>query len=143
MGRFYGSMLFDDKEILHVYTYNRDDEEYIDHITSKDYGKTWDEPRLSFVKHGLRNPQITQMDGVYIAHGRTGAIDGFVLYTSEDGQNWDEGTYIGHEKGCCYYSNNIILKDKDNTNRLLIQFSEMYGRKDCVNIKHAWLKITR
>lgn len=141
MGRAYGAMVIDHEENLHVYAYNANDEEHIDHVISKDFGKTWEEATLSFVKDGLRNPQITQIDGVFIAHGRNAQRTGFVLYTSKDGQNWDDGSYIGNATGVCYYSNNIVLKDKDGKNRLLIQYSENYGQGSCVNIKHAWLTI--
>ena len=143
MGRGYGSMLFDDKGVLHVYAYNVNDEQHMDHIISKDRGMTWEKPTACYLKEGIRNPQVTQIDGIYIAHGRNAAVTGFVLYTSEDGQNWDEGTYIGKERGYCYYSNNIVLKDKNNKNRLLIQFSESYGVAACVNIKHVWLTVDK
>lgn len=83
------------------------------------------------------------MDGVYILHGRNKTADGFVLYTSEDGEHWDEGTYIGKESGACYYSNNIVLKDKQGHNRLLIQYSEMYGKESCVNVFHRFLTIKK
>ena len=64
------------------------------------------------------------------------------LYTSEDGYNWDEGTHIGHVGGGCYYSNNLVLKDKNGNNRLLIQYSECY-KGNRVNVKHTWLTIEK
>lgn len=39
LGRGYGSMLFDDNGMLHVYVYNKNDEQHIDHIVSVDNGK--------------------------------------------------------------------------------------------------------
>ncbi len=143
LGRGYGSMLFDAEGKLHVYAYNKDNEQYIDHIVSTDCGASWKEAEVCYVKHGLRNPQVAQIDNIYIAHGRSAALTGFVLYTSEDGQTWDEGTFIADEKGSCYYSNNIVLKDTDGKNRMLIQYSEKYGRDDCVNVKHVWLTIEK
>ena len=143
MGRGYGSMLFDDKGILHVYAYNVNDEQHMDHIISKDCGKTWEAPTACYMKEGIRNPQTAQIDGIYIAHGRNATVTGFVLYTSKDGQNWDEGSYVATERGYCYYSNNIVLKDKNNKNRLLIQYSEVYGVAACVNVKHVWLTVER
>lgn len=142
MGRGYGAMMFDDDGILHVYAYNQKDEVNMDHIVSKDCGRTWEKPTVCFLKDGIRNPQVAQMDGIYIAHGRNAALNGFVLYTSEDGQNWDEGCYLGHAEGACYYSNNIVLK-KNNKNSLLIQYSEMYGREMCVNVKHVWMSVEK
>ena len=142
-GRGYGSMLFDDCGELHVYAYNMNDEQHLDHIVSKDCGKTWGEADTLYLKEGIRNPQSAQIDGVYILHGRNADVNGFVLYTSEDGKTWDEGSYLGHEKGSCYYSNNIVMKDKDNKNRMLIQYSEMYGIESCVDVKHVWLTVER
>ena len=95
------------------------------------------------MKEGCRNPQVALIDGVYILHGRNAAINGFVFYTSEDGQNWDEGSYLGRTEGYCYYSNNIELKDKNNKNRLLVQYSDIYGNYASVNVKHVWLTIER
>lgn len=143
LGRGYGSILFDDKGLLHMYAYNINDERNMDHIISKDCGKTWGAPDVCYLKDGIRNPQTAQIDGVYVVHGRNAASDGFVLYTSEDGCVWDEGAYLGRERGSCYYSNNIVLKNRENKNRLLIQFSEVYGVAACVDVKHAWLTVER
>lgn len=143
LGRGYGAILIDDKGKLHVYAYNVKEKYHIDHIISEDLGKTWQEPDVCFLNEGIRNPQIAQMDGVYILHGRNADYNGFVFYTSEDGQNWDEGTYLGRVGGSCYYSNNIVLKDKDKGNRLLVQYSECYGVAECVNIKHVWLTVEK
>lgn len=143
LGRGYGSILFDESGVLHAYAYNKNDEQHMDHVISRDAGRTWSAPEVCYLKEGIRNPQTAQIDGVYILHGRNAAVNGFVLYTSEDGQNWDEGTYLGHEKGPCYYSNNIVLKNKEGKNRLLIQYSECYGVDWCVDVKHVWLEIKR
>lgn len=143
-GRSYCSILFDEQGNLHAYAYNKRDEVHMDHIISKDQGKTWGEVTTCYLKEGIRNPQTALMDGVYILHGRNAGWDGFVFYTSEDGQNWDEGTYLAKvEQGTCYYSNNIVLKDQNKGNRLLVQYSECYGVEDCVDVKHVWLTVNR
>ncbi len=142
LGRGYGSMLFDDKGLLHVYAYNENDERAMDHATSDDCGLTWRETDVCFLAKGIRNPQTARMDGVYILHGRAEKESGFVIYFSEDGHNWDEGTYIGEVKGTCYYSNNIVLKNELGKNRLLIQYSESYDLTR-VNIFHRWLTVER
>ena len=136
-------MLFDDEGRLHIYAYNLNDEQNMDHIISEDNGKTWQEPSTCYLKEGIRNPQTAQMDGVYILHGRNAGASGFVFYTSNDGHNWDEGTYLGHIGGGCYYSNNIVLKNENNQNRLLVQYSECYGVEHCVDVKHVWLTVER
>ncbi len=141
LGRGYGALLIDDEERLHVYAYNVNDECNADHIVSEDFGKTWGEADTCYLKEGIRNPQIAQIDGIYVLHGRNAARTGFVLYSSEDGEHWDDGAYIAHAEGACYYSNNIVLKDTRNKNRLLIQYSECYGRELCVDVKHVWLTV--
>ena len=141
--RGYGALLVDDGGRMHVYAYNISDEIHMDHVVSEDLGRTWGAPTACYLKEGIRNPQIAQMDGVFILHGRNAAADGFVFYTSEDGEHFDEGAYLGREKGPCYYSNNIVLKDKKGNNRLLVQYSEMYGVEACVNVKHVWLTVEK
>lgn len=37
----------------------------------------------------------------------------------------------------------IALQNENGKNRLLIQYSEMYGKESCVNVKHIWLTIDR
>ncbi|MBR4865961.1 MAG: exo-alpha-sialidase [Clostridia bacterium] len=140
--RGYGAMLFDGKGNLHVYAYNRGDESKIDHAVSPDKGKTWGKATQCQVKGGLRNPQINLIDGVFVAHGRSMELKRFMLYTSRDGENWDEGSAVRSlSYPCaCYYSNNLVLTDRDGKNRMLIQFSESYDRER-VNVMHMWLSI--
>lgn len=158
MGRAYGSILFDDKDILHMYTYNSKDEEHLDHLVSCDFGKTWEILEPCPVKQGARNPQTAFMDGVYFLHGRTSDIGGFVLYTSENGSDWDEGTrienYEGHLCGA-FYSNNIVLED-ENGKFLFVQYSCPYINRPLyyseadkkyyvatVNVKHVRVRIEK
>jgi hypothetical protein len=143
VGRAYGSMLFDEEGTLHVFLYNINDEVNMDHAVSRDCGKTWEIRPPCYLKDGIRNPQVTQIDGIYVAHGRNASMNGFVLYTSRDGETWDEGCYLGHVPGVCYYSNNIVLKDRDGARRLLIQYSENYGKDSCVNVKHVWMRVKK
>lgn len=144
-GRGYGALLFDDAGRLHVYAYNMNAETEMDHIVSEDLGKTWGEPTTCYVAKKIRNPQVNQMDGVFLLHGRTGgAGKAMVLYSSEDGQNWDEGYYVSQcpDKGTGYYSNNIVLEDSNGNHRMRIQFSEPY-ESSCVNVMQCWVRIKR
>ena len=75
-----------------------------------------------------------------ISFGRNAAADGFVLYTSEDGEHWDEGTDLGRAKGASYYSNNIVLDLENGAQRVLIQASTPYS-KGCVNIAHWTMEL--
>ena len=142
LGRSYGALLFDDEGKLHVYGYNLHDERNIDHAVSLDCGKTWKKTETCYLAKGIRNIQVAQMDGIYIMHGRAEQQTGFVLYTSKDGYTWDEGELLAEVKQYCYYSNNLVLKDKDGSNRLLVQYSESYGGSR-VNVFHLWVKIKK
>ncbi len=150
--RGYGSILFDEKGILHAYAYNESSERELDHAISEDCGKTWKVCEPCYVAHGIRNPQTALIDGVYVLHGRAEKLEGFVLYTSEDGYTWDEGTFLIENKGAaCYYSNNLNLKD-ENGNFLLIQYSDTSnypqelnhrGETMKVNVMHQRLRIIK
>jgi len=150
-GRCYGSLLFDGK-LLHAFAYNINAEDKLDHAVSEDLGKSWKVLPPCFLKEGIRNPQTAFIDGVYIIHGRDASRGGFVLYTSEDCENFDEGTFICKYPYVCgaFYSNNINLKDEKG-NFLLIQYSDIY-LNDCfnldhwvatVNVKHTNLRVKR
>lgn len=147
IGRNYGSMLFDNNGVLHAYTHNEKANYDFDHATSRDMGKTW-EVCTTHLDKGCRNPQVALVDGVYIMHGRSEDYEGLVMYTSEDGQNWDDGTILIHNKGAAaFYSNNLNLTDEKG-NFLLIQYSDRYF-SDCfktqynsrVNVMHAKIRI--
>ena len=141
-GRGYGSILFDGEGILHAYAYNVNAADKLDHAVSKDLGKTWEVLEPCYVEKGIRNPQTALIDGVYILHGRAAGNKGFVLYTSEDGANWDEGYFVvKKEKGFAYYSNNLNLRDEKG-NFLLIQYSDTYAGKR-VNVMHTRLRVKK
>ncbi|MBQ8509754.1 MAG: exo-alpha-sialidase [Clostridia bacterium] len=141
-GRGYGSILFDTDGRLHMYAYNINRERYMDHLVSSDLGLTWEVCEPCYLEKGIRNPQTALIDGVYILHGRGENGHGFVLYSSVDGYTWDKGEYLEHDKGFCYYSNNIVLREADGSNVLLIQYSDTYASW-CVNVMHMRLKIEK
>lgn len=142
LGRGYGAMIFDENGVFHAYTYNQNDEIHMDHAKSYDLGKTWQLCEPCFVEKGIRNPQTALIDGVYILHGRSGDWNGFVLYSSIDAENWDEGIFIKEDKfAAAFYSNNVNLKDEIG-NFLLIQYSDKYD--GCrVNVNHLNVRIIK
>ncbi len=148
--RGYGSIIFDEKGILHAYAYNEGDECHMDHAVSSDCGKTWSVLEPCFLAHGIRNPQTGFVDGVFVLHGRAKEVEGFVLYTSEDATNWDEGCMLINKKGGgAYYSNNLTLRD-ENGSFLLVQFSHPYAEPATtpyelsqVNVMHTRLRILK
>ena len=140
-GRFYGTIQFDMNDNLFVYAYNENCEEEMDYAISKDFGKTWCKTGVCYLDKKIRNPQVAILDGQFILHGReAGNINSFVLYTSEDGINWDEGSRIvDYHPAVSFYSNNVIVT-KDEKDRLLVQYSQTYKESCCVNIYHMWIE---
>ena len=146
-GRGYGTMSLLPDGGLIAYVYNINDERNLDYVISYDDGRTWSEPGTSFFAKQIRNPQMTAFKGGYVLHGRSGCKgdDGvrgnFVLYTSADGINWDEGCYLRMlDAGSGAYSNSIAVGalDPDTPDRLLIQASHAYEEAK-TNILHWWL----
>jgi len=70
----------------------------------------------------------------------------FVFYCSKEGSHLDEGTIVselleGKPQDVCYYSNNLVLKDKDGKKRMLVQYSEQHQVNTTkVNIMNAWVE---
>ena len=133
-----------------VYSYNNDDDgEVLQYVTSDDGGFTWSEVQETPFAKRLRNPQLSaRIGGLYFIHGRSGSFGPdprhLVLYSSEDGINWDEGVYLnrGSTDALDSYSTNEVIGkyDSESPNRLLIQSSIAYddaGRR--VNLHHWWL----
>lgn len=86
---------------------------------------------------------IRSFDGVYILHGRAGGVKGFVLYTSTDAENFDEGTMLIDKKDAyCFYSNNLTLTDEKGE-FMLIQYSDTYDESCRVNVWHQVLRIKK
>ena len=149
-GRGYGSMIFDENDTLHVYAYNRNAENYMDHAVSQDFGAGWKLLEPSYLEKGIRNPQTAILDGVFILHGRTGDRNGFVVYTSEDGSKWDEGVLVEHQNylAGAYYSNNLIMEDEKGR-FLLVQYSGPYTKETepyyvgTVNVKHMRIEVEK
>lgn len=136
-GRGYGNMIFDSEGILHAYAYNVKSEKELDHAISRDCGKTWELLKPCYLANKIRNPQIALIDGVYLLHGRGGDLGGFVMYTSEDATNWDEGTILSDKTHVgAFYSENLNLKD-ENGNFLLIQYSDTYDKPN-PNASSPW-----
>ncbi|WP_146605309.1 sialidase family protein [Jiangella anatolica] len=139
IGRAYGSLLLRADGSMICYAYNKDDERSMDFAISEDAGRTWSTTGSTPVAKGIRNPQTAYLDGVYLLHGRAANGRGFVMYTSSDGLNWDDGWMIEAEKQRCYYSNNIVVPSPEGGDRLLVQYSDAYqGAR--VNVMHLWVE---
>jgi hypothetical protein len=112
----------------------------LDYVTSADYGKTWSEVRTTHFSKRIRNQQMIKFDDTYFIHGRAKGGH-FVIYSSEDGKNWDEGTFLRmSEAGAGAYSNSIVTGkfNPGKDNKLLIQASHAY-QDHKTNVLHWWI----
>lgn len=124
------------------------DEKNIPYVISKDGGHTWSEVKTTYFAKSIRNPQMStsKVGDYYFIHGRSGSYgenpNNFVLYSSKDGINWDEGVYlVSREKtpragAGDFYSGNAVV---GNPKRLLIQADISYNGPR-VSIYHWWVE---
>lgn len=144
----YGNMVVREDSSLICYEYDKGDEYNMIYHLSYDMGATWAETGKSHCPKRIRNPQVARVNGGYILHGRAGCETpelppDFVLYTSENGIDWDEGKYIcaiPTQSG--YYTNNLVMDQPDGSQRVLIQSSVPYDRGR-VNVCHWFLDIAK
>ena len=147
IGYGYGNLVYRDDGALICYRYLPSDEFNMPYDISYDKGKSWTEHGMSYCTKRIRNPQVRKVKGGYILHGRSGLMSfdipiAFVLYTSKDGINWDEGEYLCKKTGNgAYYSNSIVFDKEDGSQRILIQASIPWGGPWQVNVNHWWLTI--
>jgi len=140
--------------IVYSYPYGKGknaDEKHLPYVISKDKGYTWSDIKTTYFAKALRNPQMSEKIGdYYFIHGRSGSFgdnpDNFVLYSSKDGINWDDGIYLMSRQltpggSDCYSGNAIIGKYNQNSpERLLIQADVSYNGSR-VNIYHWWVDV--
>lgn len=143
--RGYGALLFRQDGSLLAYACNITNGKSLDVSLSRDNGKSWTALPAIQLKHGMRNVQICPFAGGYVMHGRAWSErsgQGQVIYTSSDGLNWDDGILLETEKKVCYYSNMLPLKDADNREYILLQYSDLYADDARVNVMHRFLSCT-
>ena len=121
----------------------------MDYVISDD-GHTWSETKIAHFKKKIRNPQMAVLNGSYFLTGRSGSYGEqvekghFLLYSSKDGLNWDDGTILRmREAGTGAYSNSIVVgsHNPNRQNRLLIQSSHAY-ELSLTNLLHWWIDTT-
>ena len=146
IGHAYGNMVLRDDGALIVYEYDIHDEYNMIYHISYDFGLTWVESGKSYCAKRIRNPQVAKVKGGFILHGRGGCETPelpphFAFYTSLDGINWDEGTYLcAVPDQSAYYSNNLVMDLDDGSQKVIIQSSVPYD-KGRVNVAHWFLDI--
>ncbi|NUQ64038.1 MAG: exo-alpha-sialidase [Pirellulales bacterium] len=159
---YWAAGVLDHGEII-VYTYNahlkKEDpaaEQNIPYTISRDGGRTWSEVRTTHFAKGIRNMQLSGKLGQwYFMQGRSGSNprelvgddpgpDNFVLYSSRDGIEWDEGIVLMSRLqtpggGDCYSANEIIGKYNPATpQRLLIHSDVSYSGAN-TNMHQWWV----
>ena len=148
IGHAYGALQFRPDGSLVAYANNIWNGYLLAESVSEDCGLTWKRRAECRLSLGIRNIQISRLDGAYVMHGRAYQDaqwgKGFVVYTSKDALNWDDGFLLEPEKTSCYYSNNLLLKKPDGTETLLVQYSDKYGdtpqNATCVNVMHLFMR---
>ena len=139
----YGALLFLPDGTLLAYACKIKKNYFLEVCRSNDNGRSWE--RLSPIRlsEGIRNVQIAPLGNGYVMHGRGGRGaewgKGQMLYTSADGLNWDDGILLEPEKQACYYSNMLAMTNGE----VLLQYSDLYGLYNCVNVMHRFLKVKK
>ena len=150
-GKSYGTMGMLNSDELVVYVYNKDAEHTMDYALSNDGGRTWSDPKTANFRKKIRNGQMASLNGCYFMHGRSGHYGGkegkghFVLYSSRDGLNWDDGVFMKMRKaGTGAYSNSVVVGSLNphKRSRVLIQASHAY-EKSKTNVFHWWLDVAK
>lgn len=131
--KWYGAMCFMEDGRLLAGAYETYDERHFHYCISENQGKTWGEQKRAYVDKKIRDPELAYLDGRYYLHGRSGqsgkGAHRFVLYQSDDGENWGEGTIISSlAVGPDGYSDNCIINKykKDVPNELMVGYSILY-----------------
>ena len=132
-GLGYGNLIITPEEKMIAYAYNVNDEQNMSYAISEDFGKTWIDTGKSFVKNRIRNPQVGLLDGQFILHGRAGRTEAmkgsFVIYTSKDGVEWDDGLVLAKdERPSCFYSENLTVVMPNGKQKMFVKYSETYHR---------------
>jgi hypothetical protein len=129
------------------------DEKNIPYVISKDDGRTWSEVKRTYFAKSIRNPQMAGKVGdYYFMQGRSGSYgenpDNFVLYSSKDGINWDDGVYLVTRqhtpragRGDFYSGNAVVGKYSSSSPRRLLVQADMSYDGPKVNIYHWFVEV--
>lgn len=135
--KWYGAMcLMADGRLL-AGAYTEKNEKAFYYCISADGGQTWGEQKTAIVPKGIRDPELACLEGQYFLHGRSGnkgeGANRFVLYTSRDGENWNEGILVSRDpRGPDGYSHNCIVRKngKPDATQLMINYSIIYSGRN-------------
>ncbi len=135
--KWYGGLcVMGDGRLLAV-AYDDKDEEHLYYCISEDDGHSWGGQKRTYLDKKIRDPQLAYLGGSYYLHGRSGhygeGSNRFVLYQSEDGENWKNGVIIsGEVDGPDGYNHNCIINkyNDDVPNELMVEYSIRYADRN-------------
>ncbi|MFO7976212.1 MAG: sialidase family protein [Candidatus Hydrogenedentota bacterium] len=133
--KWYGAMCLGAEGRLLAGAYTQKDERHFHYCISADGGATWSEQKAAVVDKAIRDPELAYVGGRYYLHGRSGhqgpGAHRFVLYTSENGEDWSDGTIVsGDRRGPDGYSHNCIVQKSDGPPELMVLYSIIYEGRD-------------
>ena len=132
--KWYGGMCVMGDGRLLACAYDHNDEHHLYYCISKDKGYTWGEQKKTYMDMKIRDPELAYLAGTYYLFGRSGhsgpGSHRFVMYQSEDGENWKNGVVISDDtQGPDGYNNNCIINQyqEDVPNELMVEYSICYA----------------
>jgi len=133
--KWYGAMCLGADRRLLAGAYTQKDEDHFHYCLSEDRGTTWSEQKSAVVDKAIRDPELAYVGGRYYLHGRSGhhgpGAHRFVLYVSENGEDWSEGIVIsGDTRSPDGYSHNCIVHKGDGPPELMVLYSIIYEGRD-------------
>ncbi len=133
----YGALCIMEDGRLLAGVYDKKDENHFYYYISEDKGHTWSEQKRAYLDKKIRDPELAYLAGSYYLHGRSGhygeGSNRFVLYQSEDGENWKSGVIIsGDTQGPDGYGHNCIINkyNDDVPNELMVEYSIRYAERN-------------
>ena len=138
--RWYGALcvMEDGRLLAGAYECVDGDEHHFFYCKSEDEGHTWGDEKRVYLDKRIRDPELAYLDGRYYLHGRAGHGGEygrkFVLYQSDDGENWGEGNIISSlgRRSLDGYSHNVIINkyNEDVPDELMVLYSIAYDYDD-------------
>lgn len=135
--KWYGALCIMADGRLLAGAYTEKNEQAFYYCISDDGGRTWGGQQSAVVAKGIRDPELACLNGRYYLHGRSGhggeGAHRFVLYTSNDGEQWNEGIVVSSdERGPDGYSHNCIVRKNGphGPAELMVLYSIIYEGKD-------------
>lgn len=135
-GKAYGALCVMKDGRLLAGAYSAADENHFYYCISEDKGHTWSEEKKAYVDKKIRDPELAYLADSYYLTGRSGQegkdSHRFVLYQSEDGENWKNGIIIsGDARSPDGYNHSVIINKykEDVPNELMVEYSICYANR--------------